>query len=637
MNANAYFLIKKYWGYETFRKPQEEVIQAACSGKDTVVILPTSGGKSLCYQLTALLMPGCCLVVSPLIALIKDQVSSLQQKGIAAAGIYSSLTAMEMEELLRDAVQGRYKLLYVSPERLESKYFIECLRHMQVSLIAVDEAHCISQWGYDFRPAYLKIKNIRLVHPKVPLMALSATATSAVLDDLHDKLMLRKPVSFILPLQRSQLSFSVFEIDSKINKLVHILEKVPGSALVYCNSRRKCSEVAHLLKFYQISAAVYHAGLTQEQRNETQHAWMHNHTRVIVCTNAFGMGIDKPDVRTVVHYDAPDCLENYYQESGRAGRDGKRAYAVLLISPTDIAELKEKIAEKYPSIAQIRTVYQYLVDYLQIPVGLGAEQYFSFDMNEFVKHFKVSVQQAMVVLRILALQGILAFEEDIFLPSRVIILAPRETLNDIELEHPEIEETLKTLLRLYEGIVDNEVRVHEKQIAKFIRRDLAHVIKQLQLLHRMHIIKYTPQKNTPQIYFFTNRAPASDLYIHTQQYLFRKSMYENHLLSFINYMQETVTCRAVDIAAYFNAKQAAVKCGICDNCLSKRIIKVDACEMEIIKNRIRQCLSQNPLHIIALVNEMQNIPKQKFWKSFNYLQAEKLIVVNKMGVVSWTV
>lgn len=635
MTAEADQLLKKYWGYDNFRSPQAQVIEAACSGKDVVVILPTSGGKSLCYQLPALLLPGCCLVVSPLIALIKDQVSSLTQKGIAAAGIYSGLTTQEMDELLRNAMQGHYKLLYVSPERLVSKHFLEYIRQIKLNLIAVDEAHCISQWGYDFRPAYLKIANIKSIHAHVPLMALSATATELVLEDVKEKLNLQQAIIFIQPLFRPHLSFSVFTIDSKINKLVHILEKVQGSSLVYCNSRRKCSEIAHLLQFYQIAATVYHAGLLKEERNERQYKWMKNEIRVMVCTSAFGMGIDKPDVRTVIHYDAPESLENYYQEAGRAGRDGNRAYAVLLVSHTDIEEIKEKAKEKYPSIAQIRMVYQHLADYLQIPVGLGAEQYFSFDISEFAKNFDLSVHLAMNVLRILGQEGFISFEEDIFIPTLVTVKAPREILNDIETAHPEIEETLKTLLRLYEGITDTEVPINEKQIAKFIRRDIAHVTKQLRLLQHLRIIDYTPKKNTPQIYFFTNRAPASELNIHTDNYLFRKNMYENRLYSFISYMQELVICRAVDMATYFNPKQKGVNCGICDNCLRKKEIRIDLDDLGITTNRIIECLQKNPLHIAALVNKMPDLPKQKFWKTVNYLLAEKILTMNKMGIVSW--
>lgn len=635
MTADAYTILKKHWGYNNFRGPQAEVIAAVCTGKDAVVILPTSGGKSICYQLSALLLPGCCLVISPLIALIKDQVSALTKRGIAAAGIYSGLTNHEIEILLQDAAQDQYKLLYVSPERLQSQHFLDRLKHINVNLIAVDEAHCISQWGFDFRPAYLRLTNVRNIIPGTPLMALSATATSRVLLDIQETLKLQQPALFIQPLLRPQLSFSVFTMDSKINKLVHILEKVPGSSLVYCNSRRKCSEVAHLLKFYQVAATVYHAGLTKDERTEKQDAWMNNSIRVMVCTSAFGMGIDKPDVRTVIHYDAPDSIENYYQEAGRAGRDGHRAYAVLLVSHTDMEEMKEKAAEKYPSIARIRTVYQYLADYLMIPVGLGAEQYFSFDISEFAKNFKVSVHLAMNVLRILAQEGIIAFEEDIFIPSFVSITVPRENLNDIEKAHPEIEETLKALLRLYEGITDTGVVVHEKQLAAFIRRSLSHVMDQLRHLQRLHVIKYTPQKNTPQIYFFTNRAPAAELYINTNNYLFRKCMYENRVHSFSSYIQETSLCRAVDMATYFNPEQKHVSCGICDNCLTQKNTTVNTEDIEKAKNAIKQFLMQEPLHIAALVNRQHDLSKPFFWKAFNYLLAEKMITMNKMGIISW--
>lgn len=634
MIETALSLLKKHWGYDSFRAPQYQIIETAYGQKDTLVLLPTSGGKSLCYQLPALLLPGCCLVISPLIALIKDQVSSLLQKGIPAVGIYSGLSKTEVEIILKDVSHQKYKLLYVSPERLKSKLFQDYLAAMSISLIAVDEAHCVSQWGYDFRPAYLDIKNIRKELPNIPLMALSATATSGIIDDIKANLSLREPLCFIEPILRPQLSFSVFEVDSKINKLVHILESVQGASLVYCNNRRKCAEVAHLLKFYNTPATYYHAGLSQQERTQRQDAWMSGNTRVMVCTSAFGMGIDKPDVRTVIHYDPPDCFENYYQEAGRAGRDGKRSYAVLLLNHTDKADMINKAADKYPAIQEIKKVYQSIADYLQIPIGIGAEQYFPFDISDFTKKFKVSSVLTMNVLRILGQEGILCFEEDIFIPSMVIVSAPRESLEDIEKTYPDIEQTLKALLRIYEGIADDEVAIYEKQVAKFLRRDLDFVHSQLQLLKKRQIIKYTAHRATPQLYFFSNRASAAHLSLHAENYLFRKNLYEGRLYHFIRYIEDQNTCRAVSIANYFNP-QKIQNCGICDTCSGKKNNTIQPDDVEALKQRMQIQLSNQEIHIATLVKIFEDIPKQKFWNVFHYLEAEKMIRIDKYGKVCW--
>ncbi len=634
MIETAQVLLKKHWGYEAFRAPQYQIITTSCTKKDTLVLLPTSGGKSICYQLPALLMPGCCLVISPLIALIKDQVASLQKKGISAIGIYSGLSKVEVDTILKDVVDEKYKLLYVSPERLKSKLFKDYVSNMPINLIAVDEAHCVSQWGYDFRPAYLDIKNIRKELPNIPLMALSATATSGVIEDIKVNLSLKEPVCFIEPISRPQLSFSVYEVESKINKLVHILERVQGKALVYCNNRRKCAEVAHLLQFYNISSTYYHAGLAPQDRTQRQEAWMNDQTRVMVCTSAFGMGIDKSDVRTVLHYDPPDCYENYYQEAGRAGRDGKRSYAVLLLSHTDKQDLINKASEKYPAIQEIKRVYQFLADYLQIPVGIGAEQYFPFDITDFTKKFKVSTVLTINVLRILGQEGILSFEEDTFIPSMAIVTASRESLADIEKAFPDIEQTLKAILRIYEGIVDDEVPIYEKQIAKFLRRDIDFVQSQLQLLNKRQIIKYTTHQSTPQLYFFYNRASAANLSIDSENYLFRKNLYEGRLYHFIRYIENQNTCRAVSIANYFNDHKIE-NCGICDTCAGKRNKIIHPQDIEAVKQRMKIYLNKNVMHIATFIKHFDDIPIQKFWNSFHYLEAEKMIVIDKFGQVSW--
>ncbi|RYY00724.1 MAG: ATP-dependent DNA helicase RecQ, partial [Gammaproteobacteria bacterium] len=394
-------ILQQYWGYDAFRSQQEEIIQSVLEGKDTLALLPTGGGKSICYQVPALAQDGICLVVSPLIALMKDQVENLKKRGIGALVIYSGMQRKDIIRTLENARQDYFKFLYVSPERLETSLFKEYLPALNVNLIAVDEAHCISQWGYDFRPSYLKIASLREEIPDVPVLAVTASATAAVQKDICEKLHFRKPNIFRQSFERKNLSYSVFQVEAKATKLVDILKKVQGSAIVYCKSRKKTSEVAALLQMHGLSANFYHAGLAQEERSKRQQEWIDNKTRIIVCTNAFGMGIDKPDVRVVVHMDAPDCLENYYQEAGRCGRDGKKAYAVLLYEGRDVEELEALHLNRYPGFDIIRQVYDALVNFLQIPVNDGQDRSYAFRFDEFVRNFKLNVHQALYSLQAL--------------------------------------------------------------------------------------------------------------------------------------------------------------------------------------------------------------------------------------------
>ncbi|MEP6845749.1 MAG: ATP-dependent DNA helicase RecQ, partial [Panacibacter sp.] len=436
MDNTALSILQQYWHHSSFRPQQEVIIQSVLEGKDTMALLPTGGGKSICFQVPALMKDGLCLVISPLIALMKDQVENLEKRGIPALAIHSGMSFYEVRQSLQLAVRGSIKFLYLSPERLETKLFKEFLHHLNISLIAVDEAHCISQWGYDFRPPYLRIANLRDELPGIPLLALTASATALVQEDIVTKLQFKEPNIFRQSFERPNLSYSVFKVDSKINKVLEILKNVPGSGIIYCRNRRLTKEVSHLLALQNIPADFYHAGLTQEQRSNKQEAWINNKIRVIVCTNAFGMGIDKADVRTVIHYDTPDCLENYYQEAGRAGRDGKKSYGVLLFQPEDVTTLEALPDVRFPVMYDIRKVYQALADYLQIPAGSGEGGYYDFDLNEFVKNFKLDIHLVINVLKVLEQEGHLTFNENIFFPSQVKFVLAKELLLDIERSHP---------------------------------------------------------------------------------------------------------------------------------------------------------------------------------------------------------
>jgi ATP-dependent DNA helicase RecQ len=562
-------ILQHYWSYSSFRPLQKEIIESVLAGKDTLALLPTGGGKSICYQVPALAKDGMCIVVSPLIALMKDQVQALHQKKIEAAAIYTGMPFPQVKEILQLAVNEKLKFLYVSPERLATNLFLEYLPGMNVQLIAVDEAHCISQWGYDFRPSYLKIAALRNELPDVPVLAVTASATPKVQDDICNKLQFTNHHIYKGSFLRPNLSFSVFKVESRINKILQVLNNVQGTAIVYCKSRRMTQEVAQLLQLQNIRADFYHAGLSNEERSSKQEAWLQNQTRVIVCTNAFGMGIDKPDVRVVIHHDIPDCLENYYQEAGRAGRDGKKAYAVLLYEEKDLRELEGLPAIRFPSIEEVRQVYQCLVNYLQVPEGSGEMEWMEFDITDFIRKFQLNVHTSMYSLKTLEQEGWLSYAEQIFIPSRLVFTTDKETLFELEKKRPDSEPILKALLRNYGGIFDMESIISEKQLAKFTQQSLEQVKQQLAELHRMGILNYTPQKDKPQLQFTQGRPSVENLFIHPQNRLNRKAEFEKRIQAMIAYANEQTHCRSKIIGIYFGDSDSD-ECGICDVCLWKK-------------------------------------------------------------------
>ncbi|MBS4042744.1 MAG: RecQ family ATP-dependent DNA helicase [Chitinophagaceae bacterium] len=620
-------IINKYWGYESFKGLQEPIINAVLEQQDVLALLPTGSGKSLCFQVPTMAFEGMCIVVSPLIALMKDQVSNLQKRGINAIALNSSLSQKNVIQVLDNAILGHYKFLYVSPERLENSLFKNYIADCKVDLIAVDEAHCISQWGYDFRPPYSKIAQLRALFPATPIIALTASATKLVQDDIVKNLQLKSPKIFQQSFERPQLSYSVFKVESKINKLIEIFNNVKGSGIVYCKNRKQTSYVAELLNLQNIVADYYHAGLSQDLRNQKQESWIKNEIRVLVCTNAFGMGIDKPDVRVVVHYDAPDCLENYYQEAGRAGRDDKKAYAVLLHDNIDMKVFEELSEIRYPSIAEIRKVYQALANYLQLPIGIGEGSYYDFDLIDFVKKFKLDSQLVLHVLKTLEQEEHISFNEQIFVPAKVEVLVDKNILQHIETTHPTVEKTLKTLLRSYAGILNNEIAVSEKQLAKVSHQSLEKINDDLKQLKQLGIIQYHAKKETPQIYFINNRADVNSLHINHESYFKRKKAFEKRLSQFLKYIGEQHQCRAKMIADYFNAPTNK-DCGICDNCLSKKKTSISKKELEFITEAIKNSLSEKPKLITTVVKELKQINKVKLLEVVSFLQDQNIIQVN---------
>lgn len=626
-------ILQQYWQHSSFRGEQEAIISAVLAQKDCLALLPTGGGKSICFQVPTMLMDGLCLVISPLIALMKDQVENLHKRGIQALAIHSGMNFYEVKETLEKAASGEYKFLYVSPERLETTLFKDYVRAMQICLIAVDEAHCISQWGYDFRPAYLNINKLREAIHKVPIIALTASATPTVQEDIISKLQFADGLVFKQSFERPNLSYSVFNVDSKINKAINILTNVPGSGIVYCRNRSQTKLVAHLLSLQNISADYYHAGLSNNERNEKQQLWISNKTRVMVCTNAFGMGIDKPDVRTVIHYDTPDCLENYYQEAGRAGRDGKKSYAILLYDDKDVTSLQDLTDIRFPLMYDIKKVYQALADFLHIPVGSGEGMYFSFDLISFTKNFQLNIIMVMAVLKALEQEGYISFNESVFLPSKVQFVAPKDILNDIEKTHPKLDPLVKCLLRSYSGILDNQTSISEKQIAKLTRLTEAEVKATLEQLQAFGIIQYTPQKESPQLHFFTNRAPAQYLVFNQVAYLQRKHIYQKRVALILQYLQLTKQCRSAHISKYFG-DDAALGCGICDICLANKSNTLSTSTFISIQQHIMEVLDNNNLiNVTELLTQLHHINKHHIWQVLSFLQDQKVININTQSIV----
>ena len=613
-------ILERYWNYKEFRPMQEDIVSSVLQGRDTMAILPTGGGKSICFQVPALARTGICLVISPLIALMKDQVENLKKRNIPALLIHTGMKRIDVKKILQNATNDYFKFLYLSPERLETSLFKEYLPAMDISMVAIDEAHCISQWGYDFRPAYLRIAALREELPGVPFLALTASATPLVQQDICEKLHLQSPQIFRQSFERKNLSYSAFEVPAKLPRLVEILTKVQGTAIVYCKSRRRTTELKKLLQMHGISTDNYHAGLLQEERNSKQKDWINNTTRVIACTNAFGMGIDKPDVRTVIHVDLPDCLENYYQEAGRAGRDGLRSYAVLLYDQKDLQELEELYAIRFPDEDTIRQVYSALVNFLQLPVNSGEYRSFDFSITEFSKAFKLDVTTALYSLKALEQEGWLEFKEKDFSPATVLVTASKRSLEEFYKAHPAQEEMVVSLLRAYGGIFDYPVFISEMMLARQVKLDEKEVKLRLQTLASHGIVSYSPQNESPTITFLKNRVAVEDFRFRSASYARRKELFIKRAATMIGFAS-TTQCRSEYINQYFGDSDARA-CGICDNCLAKKGGDISKEEFEKIAFEIRQSISAQPLSATDLILQLKAIRKEKVWKVLGFLQDE---------------
>lgn len=623
-------VLQSTFGYDQFRPGQQAIIESVLDGNDTLALLPTGGGKSVCYQVPALAMPGICIVITPLIALMKDQVRQLHRRNVSALAIHSGMSFFEVKKAMENAASGHFKFLYVSPERLQTNLFKEYLPAMDINLIAVDEAHCVSQWGYDFRPSYLQIAQLREELPTVPILALTASATPTVQQDIMEKLqfsMARK--HFQQSFARPNVSFSAFALPQKINKLLQVLQSVPGTALVYCRNRKRTREIAELLQLQGIASSYYHAGLSSEERSCRQDDWIQNKVRVMVCTNAFGMGIDKADVRAVIHMDVPDSLEAYYQEAGRVGRDGKRAYAVLLYSQEELDRLQQLPEQKFLPIAQIQNIYQQICNYLQLPVGQGEQQYFGFDLTRFCDSFQLDATQVMHALQTLQTAGYVSFAEQVFIPSRVQITAGRAYLEQLENDKPALEPLIKLLLRTYEGILDFPVSIREKQLASYLRISVEAVQQQLKQLAGYQALEYEPLRDTPQLYFLYNRVPAAQVVIDAALYAQRKALYKAQIAAMLEYARAEQQCRSSIIRRYFGDTDIT-DCGICDNCLAAKQQPASNEALQTAKASI-VALLHKPVTSLQLRRSCLHISSQVFDTALQQLLEEELILQTADG------
>ena len=589
-------ILKQYWGYAAFRPLQEDIIHSVLNGNDTLALMPTGGGKSICFQVPALIREGICIVVSPLIALMKDQVEQLQKRNISAVAIYSGMTRREIDLHLDNCVYGNVKFLYVSPERLQAEILIERVKRMQVALLAIDEAHCISQWGYDFRPPYLEIAQFREIIPDVNLVALTATATERVKQDIQERLAFRKGQVFQKSFARPNLSYSVFYEEDKEKKLLQILQSVNGTAIVYVRSRKGTQAIAKYLYGHGISASFYHAGLTNEERSKRQEEWVQGITRVIVATNAFGMGIDKPDVRLVVHMDVPDNLEAYYQEAGRAGRDEQKAYAVLLYSQKDIDDLRRRLQQSYPSIEMLRRVYQCLANYFKVAVGSSQLTSYDFDINDFTKTFQLPLRETFYAIKRLEEEGFIQLNEDFYHPSKLLVRINHTELYKFQVANAALDGLVKAILRMYGGeILTGYSAISESKLATFLSTSVNDVMRKLKHMHQMEVIDYDPQKDTPQLVFLTPRLDAAKLPIDKKKLNERYKVQAEKVEKMIHYTQHTHRCRTQLLQEYFG-EITYDRCGACDVCLQqKNKENTGTQEMKTLRQSIRNLLVDAPL------------------------------------------
>ncbi|MBP6386282.1 MAG: RecQ family ATP-dependent DNA helicase [Pseudarcicella sp.] len=634
-------ILQKYWGYNQFRPFQHEIIQSVFTGNDTLALLPTGGGKSICFQVPALMSEGVCIVVSPLVSLIQDQILQLQNRNINAVGVYSGMSKTKIDIVLDNCIYGDVKFLYVSPERLNSTLFCARAAQMKVSFLVIDEAHCISKWGYDFRPSYQQIAEFNLnVLNKKPIIALTASAGEKVLQDIVYFLAMKRPKLFKQSFARENLSYSVYLEQNKESKILQILQNVAGSSIVYVGSRNKTKIIADWLCRNGVSATFYHAGLDFKERENNQSAWIHNQKRVMVATNAFGMGIDKPDVRTVIHFDIPQNLEAYYQEAGRAGRDQQKSYAVLLYNSKDLSLLSSSVERKYPSIQLLRTVYNSLANYFQLAIDSQNEQGFEFDIYDFLGKFSLKHSEVHHAIQLLQLQSVLYLTEQAKQGSQLTILVDNLQLYNFQLKNPAFELLIKTILRLYGGeIFTNPSQISETLIAKNTLLPVEDIVKSLNTLHEMALVNYKPYSDKTLLYFTPKRYSSMQLPLRENEIEERKNADMKNIAGMAQYLENTIQCRSILIANYFD-EYTEKYCEKCDNCLKRKKNKIPEVSLtdDLFEEKrllILECLRLEPLQISDLFDRCKPLKQAYFEEIIGFLLRNNTIFYNRDGLLDF--
>lgn len=625
MSQTIHEILQRYWGYDTFRPLQEEIIHSVLAGRDTLALMPTGGGKSITYQVPGMYLDGTCIVVTPLIALMKDQVDTLRALDIKAAYLHSGMSRREMLVALENCILGKYKFLYVSPERLSTELFLDKIRDLQVSLLVVDEAHCISQWGYDFRPNYLRIADLRAQLPDVPVLAVTATATPEVTRDIQEKLLFCEENVFRKSFHRANLRYVVRHNEDKMQQLIYILSRVPGSAIVYVRSRKRTKEVAEDLRRAGVSALFYHAGIDSEEKNERQQQWKEGRARVMVATNAFGMGIDKADVRLVVHMDLPSSPEEYYQEAGRAGRDGKTAYAVMLYSTTDKAKLHKRVTDMFPEREFIIRIYEALCNYLQIAEGFGLDTRRDFDLNLFCQTFKFPTLPTFHALKILEQSGYIEYIEEPDSQSRIMVTVQRDELYRLHVGDSKVDEVLQCLLRSYTGLFADYVYIRESILERRTGLSQEDIYEALIFLSKQHIVHYIPQKRMPMICFTRSREQLRYVEIPRSVYEVRKEKFAYRIERTLQYATVDNACRVRLLLDYFG-ENTSCDCGACDYCLQKKDEGLSPMRFDKITASVRELLTQSPCTLQEMIARLP-YPEAQVLQTLRYLTDERYITL----------
>ena len=630
MSATTRAILQQYWGYPSFRPLQEEIVDSVMSGKDTLALLPTGGGKSICFQVPAMAVEGLCLVITPLIALMKDQVAHLVEKNIPAAAIYSGMHPDELELAYNQAVYGRLKFLYVSPERLQTNQFIEAVKRMKVCLLAVDESHCISQWGYDFRPPYLKIADIRPYMPKTPVLALTATATAKVVDDIQFRLGFKQKNVFQSSFERKNVTYNVFHEADKYGVLYRKLNAMTeGSAIVYVRNRKRTQVISDWLNSVGISATFYHAGLDAKTRDERQDLWMKGKVKVIAATNAFGMGIDKPDVRLVIHMDLPDSIEAYFQEAGRAGRDLKPSEAFLLVSPADIKKLQENLAQSFPELDRIKLIYNALGNYFNIPVGAGENISYPLIINDFANRYGFSVIEVFHTLKILEKEGFIVLSDSFDEPSKVMIKASRDDIYGFQVNNPQYSELIKCMLRSLPGVLSDFVKINEETLAKKSGLTTEKVVEQLKKLESYHFVSYAPRNDKPQVLFLSEFVDTRHFGLSKENYYDRKKDAEERVKAVIDFVNNDEECRSVQLLRYFNEKTKKT-CGRCDVCQKQAMNRV---LYETIEEKVRSVMREDGQSVKEVLLQCAEYDESAVLDSIRFLVDNGVLQLDSDGKV----